>query len=341
MIAALVMCQKVGDLLVPWFGGRVIDAMAQGRPLPAVAVLILSAFTLWVLHGNVLPYVLGRYDTVRFQFVARQRISVDVIRAVLGNPAAQRGGKDSALQQAVVERGEQVLIDFINSLVRVAIPVTLPGIVTLAVLFAWFPMLGVIAIVGGLLDMLVTLHLNKVLAPLYGRFQQLDYQRQRLHTRIFRDLAAIFAGRREAATTAAYDQRWSDYAACGITANLRYLGFNFGRGFIVNITNLCTWLVGAWYVHTGVYSLGFFLASLSWSTYVLNVLGAATALQKQWLETMPAIRAFFAEIDALAVPAIAIVERAATRPRLVPPAGPAAVTLDDTEAEPAVVLELT
>lgn len=299
VIAGLVMCQKVGDLLVPWFGGRVIDAMAQDRPLASVATIVLTAFAIWVCHGNVLPYVLGRFDLRRFQFIARQRISVENVETVLADPDAKSLANDSAMQQAVIERGEQVLMDFVNSLVRVAIPVTFPGIVTLILLFDWFPMLGVIAVVGGVLDMLTTLYLNKALAPLYSRLQEFDYERQRLHTRIFRDLPTIFARRQERSTSAEYDRRFGEYAQCGTSNGLRYLGFNFGRGVIVNVTNLCTWLVGAWYVHTDVYSLGFFLASLSWSTYVLNALGAATDLQKQWLETMPAIRAFFCEIDAL------------------------------------------
>jgi ABC-type multidrug transport system fused ATPase/permease subunit len=299
-IAALIMCQKIGDLMVPWFAGRVIDAMAQHHTLASVGVLILTAFGFWILHGNVLPYVLGRFDLGYFNFTARQRISVGNIGTVLANPEAETHGKDTAMQQAVIMRGEQVVVDFVNSVFRVAIPMLLPGIATLAMLLWWFPMLGVIALVGGALDVLVTLYLNRVMAPMYGRLQQLDYVRQRLQTQIFRDVAAIFASRQERAQVADYTARFNEYSSFGIATGLRFLGFSFGRGVILNLTNLCTWIVGAWYVSTDVYSLGFFLASLSWSTYVMNVLGAGLELHKQWLETMPAIRAYFAELDSLA-----------------------------------------
>jgi ABC-type bacteriocin/lantibiotic exporter with double-glycine peptidase domain len=299
VISLLIMAQKVCDLLVPWFGGRVIDAMARGQALATVLPLVLTAFTFWLFHGNVLPYVLGRFDVRRFHYPARQSISVGNIRTVLACRAAELRRNDTAMQQAVIERGEQVLIDFITSLFRVALPISIPGLVTLGLLLWWFPMIGIIAIIGGSLDVLVTLWLNKIIAPLYGELQQFDYRRQRLQTQIFREVAAIFAGRRERETAAEYEARYTDYASVGIAAGVRFLGFNFGRGVIINVTNLCTWLVGVWYVSTGVYSLGFFLASLSWSTYVINMLGAALELQKQWLETMPAIRAYFEEIDAL------------------------------------------
>jgi ABC-type multidrug transport system fused ATPase/permease subunit len=304
VIAALIMCQKVGDLMVPWFAGRVIDAMAQHHTLASVGVLILTAFGVWILHGNVLPYVLGRFDLGNFNFTARQRISVGNIGTVLANPEAETRGKDTAMQQAVIMRGEQVVVDFVNSVFRVAIPMLLPGIATLAMLLWWFPMLGIIALAGGALDVLVTLYLNRVMAPMYGKLQQLDYVRQRLQTQIFRDVAAIFAGRQERAQIADYAARFNEYSSFGIMTGIRFLGFSFGRGVILNLTNLCTWVVGAWYVSTDVCSLGFFLASLSWATYVMNVLGAGLELHKQWLETMPAIRAYFAELDSLAPAAL-------------------------------------
>jgi ABC-type bacteriocin/lantibiotic exporter with double-glycine peptidase domain len=335
VIAALIMCQKIGDLLVPWFAGRVIDAMAQGQPLVSVTAPILIAFGFWVLHGNFLPYVLGRFDVRHFHYPARQHVSVGNIRTVLANPAAESRGKDTAMQQAVIERGEQVLVDFTNSLFRVAIPTTIPGVVTLGLLLWWFPMLGLISIMGGALDLLVTLYLNKAMAPMFTKLQQFDFLRHRLLTQIFRDVPAIFAARQERDKTGEYDARYGDYASFGITTGIRFLGFNLGRGLIVNLTNLCTWFVGAWYVSTGVYSLGLFLASLSWSTYVMNVLGAALDLHKQWLETMPAIRAYFAEIDSLATRPIAeTASRPDEAPATIDPAAPATPWFE--EVSPAV-----
>lgn len=299
VVSAMIMGQKVCDLLVPWFASRVIDAMARNEPLVDVLPLIATAFAFWVFHGNVLPYVLGRFDIRRFHYPARQSISVGNIRAVLGNEDLELRVKDTAMQQAVLERGEQVLVDFTSSIFRVAIPISIPGFVTLGLLLWWFPLIGLIAVVGGLLDVLVTLYLNKAMAPMYANLQQLDYKRRRLLTQIFRDVRTIYGNREEEATLKQYDGCYRDYASFGITTGLRFLGFNAGRGVIINIANLCTWVVGAYYVSTGVYSLGFFLASLSWSTYVMNMLGAALDLHKQWLETIPAIRAYFAEIGKL------------------------------------------
>jgi ABC-type bacteriocin/lantibiotic exporter with double-glycine peptidase domain len=94
-----------------------------------------------------------------------------------------------------------------------------------------------------------------------------------------------------------YHARYADFSLFGSATGLRFLGFNLGRGLIVNLTNLCTWAVGAWYVSTGVCSLGLFLASLSWSSHLTSMLSSALDIQKQWLETMLAIRPYFTEID--------------------------------------------
>jgi ABC-type multidrug transport system fused ATPase/permease subunit len=295
-VAFLVTGQRVGDLLVPLFAGHVIDAIAQHRPYAAITPLIAGCFVFWVIHGNLLPYLLGRAELIGLRYTAPRRIAVRTLQVVLNGDVPRNG--DTAMQQAVVERGLQALNEFMASLVRVAIPMTLPGLVTLVLLLLWFPLLGIIAVVGGTLDMAATLFLNRTLAPLFGRLQALDYKRLRLQTRIFRELPVLVTDRDgRAGKLTEYTQHYSDYEKSGITAGSRYLGFSFGRGVVINITNVLTWLVGAWYVDAGVYTLGYFLASLAWSTYVLNMIAAATELQKQWLETLPAIRALLAELD--------------------------------------------
>lgn len=299
LISTLIMAHKIGDLLVPLLGGRVIDAMAQHNPPDAIYSMIGTAFVFWICHGNVLPYVLGRVDLGYFQYEGPRHLGVGMLRRVVAQ-RIRRDGRDTAMQQAIIERGEVVLVQFVNAFVRTAIPLTIPAVVTLGLLLWWYPLIGLIALVGGALDVLATVYLNTVLKPLYTRLQQLDYERQRVHTHVFRNLLGIIVEGKERQTVQEYDDRFGDYASFGAYTGRRFLAFNFGRGLIVNVTNLCTWVVGAWYVDGGVYSLGYFLASLSWSTYVLNCVGAGIELQKQWMETMPAIKAFFAEIDACA-----------------------------------------
>jgi ABC-type bacteriocin/lantibiotic exporter with double-glycine peptidase domain len=233
---------------------------------------------------------------IGLRYTAPRRIAVGTLRVLLNGNFPRHA--DTAMQQAVVERGLQALNDFMASIVRVAIPMSLPGLVALFLLLQWFPLLGIIAIVGGMLDMAATLFLNRTLAPLFGRLQALDYKRLNVQTRVFRELPALVADRSAGAgKLTEYTQRYSDYEASGIIAGSRYLRFSFGRGVVINVTNVLTWMVGAWYVDAGAYTLGYFLASLAWSTYVLNMISAATELQKQCLETLPAIRALLAELD--------------------------------------------
>lgn len=314
LISLLIMMQKAGDLAVPLFGGQVIDAMARRESLDVTYHMVAIAFLFWVCHGNVLPYVLGRVDLGYFQYAGPRHLGVSMLRRVMKQRAAE--GRDTAMQQAIIERGEVVLVQFVNSFARVAIPLTIPAIVTLGLLLWWYPLIGLIAIVGGALDILATVHLNTVLKPLYTRLQQLDYERQRWHTHAFRSMLGIIIEGKQRQTAEEYDERFGNFASFGAYTGKRFLAFNFGRGLIINVTNLCTWVVGVWYVDGGVYSLGYFLASLSWSTYVLNCVGAGIDLQKQWMETMPAIKAFFAEIDSCAPDADAPADEAADAVRV-------------------------
>src|SRR4051812_18232508 len=180
-LIALVTMQKIGDLLVPFFGGRVIDAITGHQPLAAIHALILTAFLFWLCHGSLLPYLIGRCELTGLRYALPRHIGLVNLRRVLGRPPRP----DTALQQAVIDKGEQVLVEFTTCLVRVAIPIVVPGIVGLALLLIWAPLLGLIVIVGGGLDLIVTLWLNHVMKPRYTWIQNLDYTRQRCHIRIF------------------------------------------------------------------------------------------------------------------------------------------------------------
>ncbi len=79
---------------------------------------------------------------------------------------------------------------------------------------------------------------------------------------------------------------------------MRFLGFNVRRGLVINVTHLLTWLIGIWYVNEqGLYSVGYFLVFIRWESLVFDFLSAYLGVHKQWMETSPAIKAFFQEMD--------------------------------------------
>jgi ABC-type bacteriocin/lantibiotic exporter with double-glycine peptidase domain len=206
--------------------------------------------------------------------------------------------EDPALMQVIVERGETVTVDWAVSIIRVVIPLALPFLFVLTMLFTSSLMLGAIVVVGAAINSCLTWRLNTKLAPAFRTLRDLQNRQGQRHFTIFARFLDILPSeevRSEALET--YQVRFAEFTTARIDTLLQYLGFNFRRGLVVNATHLLTWLTGIWYVNEGVYQVGYLLVFLRWETLVFDFLSAYFLVHKQWLETSPAIVAFFAQLD--------------------------------------------
>jgi ABC-type multidrug transport system fused ATPase/permease subunit len=171
-VAFLVALYKCIELMIPVLAARVINALEAHRPTPEIWVMAVTAFCVWVVHANLLAYLVDRIEMQCFSFPARKHLSMYALDHVLGvRPSTMR--KDPALQQVIIERGEQVIAYFVVSLIRVVIPLAIPFLFVALMLVWSMPLLGTIVLIGAARDGLVTWRLNKALSPLFQELQGL------------------------------------------------------------------------------------------------------------------------------------------------------------------------
>ena len=298
-VSFLIALYKCIELMIPLLAARVINAMEAHRPTSEIWVMAVTAFFVWVVHGNLLAYVFDRIEMQCFSFPARYHLSMYALDRVLGIlPAFMR--KDPALQQVILERGEHVMADFVVSIIRVVIPLALPFLFVAIMLLWSIPLLGAMVLIGAATDGLITWRLNKTLSPLFQELQGLQNRQGQMHFTIFANLANLLVNlEAKWEAMASYRARYEEFTTARTDTWMRFLGFNLRRGLVINVTHLLTWLIGIWYVNEkGIYSVGYFLVFIRWESLVFDFLGAYLGVHKQWMETSPAIKAFFQEIDA-------------------------------------------
>jgi ABC-type multidrug transport system fused ATPase/permease subunit len=256
-VSCLIALYKCIELMIPLLAARVINALEAHRPTSEIWVMAVTAFVVWVVHGNVLAYVFDRIEMQCFSFPARYHLSVYALDHLLGVlPAVVR--RDPALQQVIIERGEHVIADFVVSIIRVVIPLALPFLFVAVMLLWSIPLLGAMVLIGAATDGLITWRLNKTLSPLFQELQGLQNRQGQMHFTIFANLAHLLGNlqaKREA--TVRYRARYEEFTTARTDAWMRFLGFNLRRGIVINVTHLLTWLIGIWYVNAqGIYSGG-------------------------------------------------------------------------------------
>ncbi|HYE35122.1 hypothetical protein [Methylocaldum sp.] len=295
-IAALITLQKVGDLLVPLVAAQIIDRIAALLPIDEVRLVIGGAFLFWVTHGSIIPYAFEARDIRYFGLPVRKYLSVRVLDRVLRTPLKRYrqehdGTVNSRLLQAQIEIGERVVADFMTNLFRIAIPVLPTGFLSIVILIWYIPQLGLLVLLGGFVDVAITVCINKKLSTRFRTLQVRDNARRSMHLAIFSEYDRSFANREE--TVRIYDAAYADYADSGVDTWLHFQRLTFMRGIVVNITNALVWGIGIAYLYEGGYTLGYFLMFTSWSTRSIDFFYTCLSLHKQWIETRPAMEIFF------------------------------------------------
>jgi ABC-type bacteriocin/lantibiotic exporter with double-glycine peptidase domain len=253
------------------------------------------------------PYAFEARDARRFGLPVRRDVSVRVLDRVLRAPLRRfhDAGRaaNSRLLQAQIEVGERVVADFMTAMFRTLIPMVPAGIVSIAILIYYIPNLGLLVLVGGGLDVLITVCINRALAARFRMLQHHDNERRSLHLAIFSDYDRSHALRDD--VVGEYDDAYRAYAAHGVDTWVLFQRLTLARGLVVNVVNALVWGIGIAYLYGGGFSLGYFLMFTSWSTRVVEFFYTCLNIQKQWIETRPAMEIFFRILDqADATPAL-------------------------------------
>jgi ABC-type multidrug transport system fused ATPase/permease subunit len=274
------------ELFVPIVGARVIDAMAASRPFQEVALLIVGlSMVVWVPHGNLLPYLLDILDLRRFGVRLNARIAVRSLHLALLNPANVR---TSAAGQLTSGDAQPILVEGRENLRRLAlvvvreVPAALRGACVLVLLSWMVPLFVPFLLLGAGIDLSITCRMGARLAPSFRARQDAENgQRQLENELLARHFGVLLPDEQVQRIVDAYDAVVQDRVAKELAAEIPARAYKLKRDLIFNVTNVTSWLVGAWYVLAGGNPLGTFLFFVAWSSRANDLFCAIMNLQQE------------------------------------------------------------
>ncbi len=274
------------DILVPVVGARVVDAMAAGRPLEEVALLIVGlTAVVWVPHGNLLPYFLERLNARRLGFRLLGEVSVRGLRLALLNPENVRrvalGELARGDAQPILVEGRENLARLVDRVVR-EIPVALRGLAVLCLLAWMVPPFVPLLLLGAFADLAITCRMGRRLEPRFAARQEAENaQRRRENDLLARHFGERLSPGEVERAAAAYEAAVRDRVEKEIAAEVPALGYKLKRDLVFNFTNIGSWLVGAWYVVVAGNPIGTFLFFVAWSSRANELFTAIMNLQQE------------------------------------------------------------
>lgn len=283
------------DILVPVVGSRVIDAMVNQRPFEEVALVILAlAALIWVPHGNVLPYLLELYDLRHLRVRLNGKIAVRCLRMALLNPEnVRRVDHDptarGAAQPVLVEARENIG-KLMTRVVR-ELPLAMRGVCVLVFLVWMVPTFVPFLLLGALIDLGITYRMGIRLERHYQARQDAENTQRRLENEL---LASHFGEVRSSAEVDAalvpFRRAVEERMAREIAAETPYFGYKLQRDLVFNVTNVTSWLMGAWYVIVGGNPIGTFLFFIAWSSRAGDLFVVVMSIQQELMRSRRSFR---------------------------------------------------
>jgi ABC-type multidrug transport system fused ATPase/permease subunit len=249
------------DVAVPLGSGYVIDMILHHDPVSTIlATLVLLFLFGWMPHGNILPYLLERYDLQHYRVPMLADLSIRALRATVGVSNGCR-------KQPILQQGRDNIARLAERCAR-ELPMALRGVIIFLTLFVISRMFAPILIVACLLVVGVTIREFKELAPAYRLRQQAENIQRDLENEIDDARVPTLSGDDLWRLLDAHEVAVLVRAEFEIAVGRREIGYELARRIVFNLALLGIWAWAAVGVVRWDYSPVAFLAVTS---YVLRV----------------------------------------------------------------------
>ena len=302
IVISLTLLQEALNLVAPYIYGRIIDGVIANQAIQEVLVLAAWFFVTYILNEVIIGYIRMRIETERFDSDFTDLINKKSLTKVFTFSIGQHDSQNSGIKKSIIDRGQNALPLFTNDVLYQVLPLTLQVIVTIIALFVIAPVLGAILLGGIVVFVAIIFLVNNALNSQLKEVQEMRNDVDKKQSEFLRNAALIKINAKEQEILKEYGDDLS------LTNNLikktwlKFLHYFSLRNAVVDITRTAVMVVGIYLVYQHVYTPGFLVIFLSWSSNAFNRLWAIGYLQRNILDHWSAIKNLLGLLDT--VPAI-------------------------------------
>jgi ATP-binding cassette subfamily B protein len=293
LIVFIILLQEALSLVSPFIYGKIIDGIVQGKEIIYLIKLSLVSLAILLLNDTILRNWADRIEIKKFDFDVRQTVAVKTLDKLMGFSIGQHENQNSGLKKSIIDKGQTALTELAFDLIYQIFPAVLQILVTIIALSIIAPILGLIISSGVLLFILVVIYTNKVVGEDIRRIQEMYVDSDKRQSEYLRNISLVKANAKEGQILKEYNVNLLKINNFAKKVWLRFNLFLQGRSLISSITRITVLIVGIELVFKGVYTPGFLVIFLSWSTSAFDRISILSYMHRRLIELYSQIKNYF------------------------------------------------
>ena len=289
----LIMASQLLQLVNPYIYGLIIDKLVTREPIIEAIKLVGLSLALAFLSDVVVNFFMDRLETKSLEYDIGGHIEIKTLDKLMQFSIGQHINENSGIKKSVIDKGEHSLTTLFFVLVYELIPTAIQVLVSLAALFIFAPQIGAIVLTGVAIFTAISLGVNFLFKKEFDKMNDMHDDNQKLSQEILRNISLVKISAREEKTTQEYMDNLTKFYSFSKQTWLRFILYVYGRNIFMVITRAAALLAGIWYVYQGVYTPGYLIIVLSWSSNAFGRLQNVSNLHRRLIQIYSAIKKYF------------------------------------------------
>jgi len=293
LIVFILLVQEALALVGPFIYGKIVDGLVQGKEMIYLVELSLISLGILLLNDTVLRNWVDRIEIRKFDFDVRRTVAVKTLDKLMDFSIGQHENQNSGLKKSIIDKGQAALTELAFDLIYQIFPAVLQILVTIVALFIIAPILGFIILIGISLFICIVFYTNKVLGEDIRKIQEMYVDSDKRQSEYLRNVSLVKINAKEKQIVKQYDDNLSKINNFAKKVWLRFNLFLQARSLVPNVTRVIVLIVGISLVYKGVYTPGFLVIFLSWSTSAFDRISILSYMHRRLIELYSQIKNYF------------------------------------------------
>ncbi|HQH20428.1 MAG TPA: ABC transporter ATP-binding protein [Candidatus Pacearchaeota archaeon] len=297
VIFFFLLVQQAIALISPYIYGKIIDGITQGRPLKEVIGLCLLSLFIFLLNDIVIHYNEDKLEIKKFDFDVKRVVAQKTLDKLLALSIGQHENQNSGVKKSIIDRGQSALTEMASTLIYQIFPMLLQIIVTVTALTIIAPILGAIIIIGLGIYIFISIYSGKIFNQEILNLQELWVSSDKKQSEYIRNASLVKINAKEREVIEDYNSNLENVNQKAKNIWLRFIKFFQLRSAISDITRIAVLIAGVYLVYQKVYTPGFLVIFLSWSSNAFDRISMLGWLQRHLTELYAAIKNYVALLE--------------------------------------------
>lgn len=281
------------NLVGPYIYGKIIDGIIAQRTMMDIVELLLMSVAVFIVNGVLLSYFREKIEIQKLDFDVARQTSKRTLSKMLDFSIGQHENQNSGIKKSVIDRGEHSLNALAYTLIYDIFPVALQILVIIIALFFLAPLLGAIVFCGVAIFFVSTLYINRFFKKDLKKMQDIWHNLDKKHTEILRNISLVKANARESSVIGEYDSDRFDSDNFAKKLWQKFSFFGHGQHLFSQMTRFAVIFAGIYLVYEKVYTPGFLVVFLSWTSNAFSNLGRLSNIHRRTMEMYSEVKKYF------------------------------------------------